>query len=638
MKICYVNSRNFSELPGTCSWAETLSCDEFHIDDFMEMCKHHLPYDFIITGVHPRNFSSIRKIRNVLKFFPGTRLILLINDVLKEDCDVDKWSRYLGMGDVLVASDEMVARSLRQLTSIRPMVLGPALDTEILKEQIKNVQKTTVSVIAEGPYNYFKLLCDTGFPVFIWLMIRYRIRFVNPRNADKLKKSISESFIVFMPEIVRDGGFTAVCSALAGAVLVSPAGYEGGKICFPDAMFDRRHNQIKNLFHRILFSNSFRIFIRDSALFSSVRFNKSNKAHQFLTKAGYKVHLPDSGITRNTDQSLADQIVLISGPVRIDYSINECVIVCVLKNNKEYLDSFLKHYRNLGIRHFIFIDNNSEDGTADFLLQYTDVTLYSTNLPVKYYEYEIRRLIIEKHCRNRWCLNINADELFDYPSSEKLPLYGLLEYLSSNKFTAMACHILRMYGDNRNSPTLANSGLKLTYPCYNISSIEKKDYFSPDVIAFCSNNELSDQALKCYSYGIRKTFFSRDSSRNSFLTRHPLVFLDGFLEPVTNSHFCDNARVADITGVLFHYKSESSFRDTVGATIHSSKDVKNPQYQFEQFFRNHSSVEQFTRKTQGTRVLGSVNELVEAEFISSPQKYRIFYEIWNQSQQIRIAI
>ncbi len=42
------------------------------------------------------------------------------------------------------------------------------------------------------------------------------------------------------------------------------------------------------------------------------------------------------------------------------------------------LPAFLKHYRDLGIDRFFIVDNDSNDGTADYLVDQPDVHLFRT--------------------------------------------------------------------------------------------------------------------------------------------------------------------------------------------------------------------------------------------------------------------
>ena len=42
----------------------------------------------------------------------------------------------------------------------------------------------------------------------------------------------------------------------------------------------------------------------------------------------------------------------------------DILLVCTFRNEQIRLPYFLKYYRDLGVAHFLFIDNGSEDGAA----------------------------------------------------------------------------------------------------------------------------------------------------------------------------------------------------------------------------------------------------------------------------------
>lgn len=54
-------------------------------------------------------------------------------------------------------------------------------------------------------------------------------------------------------------------------------------------------------------------------------------------------------------------------------------LFCVQRNEMIKLPAFLEYYRNLGITKFIFIDNNSDDGSFEFLIEQPDCYVYWTN-------------------------------------------------------------------------------------------------------------------------------------------------------------------------------------------------------------------------------------------------------------------
>ncbi len=49
-----------------------------------------------------------------------------------------------------------------------------------------------------------------------------------------------------------------------------------------------------------------------------------------------------------------------------------------LYNENIRLPYFLEHYRKMGVAHFLIVDNDSDDGGREFLLEQPDVSLWHT--------------------------------------------------------------------------------------------------------------------------------------------------------------------------------------------------------------------------------------------------------------------
>ena len=54
------------------------------------------------------------------------------------------------------------------------------------------------------------------------------------------------------------------------------------------------------------------------------------------------------------------------------------LLFCTIRNEADRIDWFLHHYRGLGVDHFCFVDNGSDDGTLDTLLAQPDSSVWST--------------------------------------------------------------------------------------------------------------------------------------------------------------------------------------------------------------------------------------------------------------------
>jgi len=78
------------------------------------------------------------------------------------------------------------------------------------------------------------------------------------------------------------------------------------------------------------------------------------------------------------------------------------------------IEYFIKYYKKIGITHFIFLDNGSKDGCFEYLKELDEnILLYSTNKSYKNASYGTDgiNLLLEKYCKNHWCLLLDIDEL-----------------------------------------------------------------------------------------------------------------------------------------------------------------------------------------------------------------------------------
>lgn len=578
--------------------------------------------------------ETIRLAKYIKAVSHDSFLIISIETRLSGNCEeiCQVLFRYFDL--VLCSNDDIYRICIRNAPSgCMVKAEAPPVDLAYYKSKaIVREDKNNFTIIADG-YSVWRFISDMGFAFVKDIFLSYNIRFVSSRSSDKdLIEAVSSSKYVFAPKPLYDGGRIATLCALCRTMLIAHPSLEGAKGLFPYTIFDPENmKELKYMFMWLFSADGLVPSFLDNAYHSLSNFNFKNKNVQLRNLIRYHRPVPEKliSVLKDTEEiyslCIAEEIRLVKGPEHVWYGINEFVVVCLLKDGEEHLASFLSHYRNLGCRHFIFIDNGSSDRTLEILYQQEDVTLYVSHLPHKYYEIEIRRIIAEKHCRNRWCLWVDIDELFDYPYSDELDMHGLLAYLHRNKYNAMAAHMLDMYSDG--SPEAEEgqytSDLKVMYPCYDLSEIKKKPYFHQTNIAYNRNNTLGNPDICCFWGGIRKQVFS-GIDHDNILTKHPLIFLDGCIDPITNAHFSDKAKVADITGVLFHYKFVSSFREKVKKAYAARNYVKFAQNEYDAYYNYYLRTGSFTIRTPETRRLRHVNELLGAGFILSTLDYKRF--------------
>lgn len=329
---------------------------------------------------------------------------------------------------------------------------------------------------------------------------------------------------------------------------------------------------------------------------------------------------PDAG---QTSLLTLDQIHHLYGPTTVSYHKEELVAVCLVKNGAEYIGTFMNHYHHLGARHCFFIDNGSTDATVALIKQHHNVTIYETKLPHKLYECGIRRAIIEKHCRNHWCLCVDIDELFDYPYSDRISSQYLLRYLNSHHYTAVLSYLLDMFAPEVVfAPPNQAEDIVNTYCYYDISHIKKSRYGS-SFREFSNYNQLADRKMKNYSGGIRRSVFKNNQS-GYLLTKHPLIFVDSQIEPLVHPHFCNKALIADVNGVLKHYKFIASFKDKVIRSLESRDYSYYAEQEYRAYYNVIKNKNQLSLYSRRTQKLDNIEQLVRQGFLKVSQRYQDF--------------
>ena len=108
---------------------------------------------------------------------------------------------------------------------------------------------------------------------------------------------------------------------------------------------------------------------------------------------------------------------------------------------------FLQYYRQLGVSHFLIVDNGSTDGGIEFLRNEPDVSLWTTNASYKRARFGMDWLtvLLRKHGHEHWCLTLDADEFFVYPFCDTRPLPAMTDWLDASGIKSFGAMILDMY-------------------------------------------------------------------------------------------------------------------------------------------------------------------------------------------------
>src|SRR5215207_1361082 len=204
------------------------------------------------------------------------------------------------------------------------------------------------------------------------------------------------------------------------------------------------------------------------------------------------------------EQIPPDSIEHLYGPEDVPYEEDELVLVCLMRNGRPYIKSFVEHHTSMGIKHLFFLDNGSTDGTIEALKGYDNVTVLRTGLPFKNYETSIRQYLVERFGQEgRWCLYVDIDELFDYPYSDVVGLGSLLRYLNQKSYTAVVAQMLDMFPEEPLSGRASNpldEPLKQRHRFYDISNVKRENIKD---LPRLRNNTLESDDIEFFYHGIR---------------------------------------------------------------------------------------------------------------------------------------
>ncbi len=320
-----------------------------------------------------------------------------------------------------------------------------------------------------------------------------------------------------------------------------------------------------------------------------------------------------------TEQIAGFDVEHLHGPAEISYAEDELAVVCLVRDGLPWVKSFLEHYFSLGAKHLVFLDNGSTDGTVEALKSYENVTVLRTGLPYTRHQSLMQRYLIERFGSGRWCLCVDMDELFDYPHSDVVPLGSLLGYLNAKSYTAVMARMLDMFPERLSADRAheLDDAWQEEHRFYDISGIEKVGMSDEDA-EFRHNVFDSDEVAVRFRGSIRDEVFGFSKARKG--SKYPLVFSDGKVRHF-GPHQVRNARVADFTGVLLHYKFYAfSLQEYWRKAIEYKKHSKYPTT-YEHYRRVLEEGSEVQLKRETSKELFGVNDLIEDGFLVVSDDY-----------------
>ncbi len=250
----------------------------------------------------------------------------------------------------------------------------------------------------------------------------------------------------------------------------------------------------------------------------------------------------------------AGSVQHLHGPTSLDIAPDDVVLIALVRNGSYYLDGFFRHYRAMGLQHFVFIDNGSTDDTIARIKREKGTVIDQCKLPLARYEDLIRQYPAQTYGQDRWCLYVDMDEIFDFEGRNTIGIKGLVRYLNAGGYTGLVAQMLEMFPKSPLS-AVADMPFKqalLEFQYFDLSTVVRYDYHAADIpfAPLLTDNSLASDKIKFCFGGVRGKVFGE----NCCLTKHPLIFNGPGVTPAPHPHLSMGLRCADMTAVIKHYK------------------------------------------------------------------------------------
>lgn len=139
---------------------------------------------------------------------------------------------------------------------------------------------------------------------------------------------------------------------------------------------------------------------------------------------------------------------------------SDIILFCCLRDEAFRLDFFYTYYREMGVNHFIFVDNNSSDGFLDWARSKPDVTAFHTASSYKNARFGMLWCndLLRRYGCGHWCVVVDPDEFLVYPKVENRSLRALTQHLDDEGKESFHAVMVDAYSDQPLNETILLPG------------------------------------------------------------------------------------------------------------------------------------------------------------------------------------
>jgi hypothetical protein len=246
---------------------------------------------------------------------------------------------------------------------------------------------------------------------------------------------------------------------------------------------------------------------------------------------------------------------------------NDILLVSTFRNELIRLPYFLEYYRNLGVDHFLFVDNDSTDQTLDYLRGQADISVWHTKHSYRNAKFGVdwMNALQRKYAHGHWCLVVDPDEFFIYPFCDTRPIRALTDWLDNSSIRSFGAMLVDVYPRGRLEDTSYQSGQ---------NPLEVANWFDPGNYTISKNPTYGNLWIQG---GPRARVFFADTPRQApALNKIPLVKWSRRYAYVSSTHnllprglnqVYDDRGGEKTSGALLHTKFLNTFADKAAEEV-----------------------------------------------------------------------
>ena len=237
------------------------------------------------------------------------------------------------------------------------------------------------------------------------------------------------------------------------------------------------------------------------------------------------------------------------------------LLFATLRNERIRLPYFLDYYRRLGVDHFLFVDNDSDDGSREYLAEQPDCSVWTTAASYRRARFGVDWLngLQWRFGAGHWCLTVDVDEFLIYPHCDSRPLRALTDWLDDQGHRTFGAMLIDMYPRQPLDEVTYAEGQ---------DPLEVADHFDAGNYMLSKNPKYRNLWIQG---GPRaRVFFPNDPEKAPALNKIPLVRWSRANVYVSSTHMLlprglnlvyDESGGERASGALLHAKFLPSFRE-----------------------------------------------------------------------------